>query len=301
MAILDRVIAASVGLIPKFMVRRVAWRYVAGETLDAAVDTVNGLASRGCCATFDLLGEFVEQPAQADAALTECRAILDRIHSDGLDANISIKLTAFGLLLNEEDAYGRARELVTHAASLGNFVRIDMEDSACTDATLRIYRRLREDGRDNVGLVLQAYLRRTGADVKALADLTPSYRLCKGIYVEPEEIAFKGFEEIRGSYRRVLDAMLDGGSYVGIATHDEALVEAGRAAVHKRGLGGDSYEFQMLLGVTEGIRDRLVAEGRRLRVYVPYGRDWYAYCIRRLKENPRIGRYVFLGLFRRGP
>ena len=299
MALLDRLIAASIGLIPKFMVRRVAWRYVAGETLDDAVDAVNGLASRGCCATFDLLGEFVEEPAQADAALTEYRAVLDRIHADGLDANISIKLTAFGLLLNEDDAYGRVRNLVTHAASLGNFVRIDMEDSTCTDATFKIYRRLREDGCDNVGLVLQAYLRRTGADVDALTDLAPSYRLCKGIYVEPEEIAFKGVEEIRDNYRRVLDAMFDGGSYVGIATHDPALVDAGRAAVDERGLARDRYEFQMLLGVTEGIRDRLVAEGRRLRVYVPFGRDWYAYCVRRLKENPRIGRYVFLGLFRR--
>jgi proline dehydrogenase len=300
LAFLDRLIAASIGLVPKFMVRRVAWRYVAGETLDDAIDAVNGLVSRGCCATFDLLGEFVEEPAQADAALTEYRAVLDRIHADGLDANISIKLTAFGLLLNEDAAYGRARELVIHAASLGNFVRIDMEDSTCTDATFRIYRRLREDGRDNVGLVLQAYLRRTGADVNALADLEPSYRLCKGIYVEPEEIAFKGVEEIRDNYRRVLDAMFDGGSYVGIATHDPALVEAGCAAVDGRGLARDRYEFQMLLGVTEGIRDRLVAEGHRLRVYVPFGRDWYAYCVRRLKENPRIGRYVFLGLFRSG-
>jgi len=204
------------------------------------------------------------------------------------------------LLLDEDNAYGRVRQLVTHAATLGNFVRIDMEDSTCTDATLRIYGRLRAEGLDNVGLVLQAYLRRTGADVEAFADLTPSYRLCKGIYVEAEEVAFKDAEEIRSNYRRVLKAMFDGGSYVGIATHDQALVEAGRAVAAERELADDRYEFQMLLGVTEGIRARLVSEGHRLRVYVPYGRDWHAYCVRRLKENPRIGRYVFLGLFRRG-
>ena len=300
MALLDRLIAASIGFIPKFMVRRVAWRYVAGEALDDAVTAVNDLASRGCCATFDLLGEFVKESAQADAALTEYRAVLDRIHADGLDANISIKLTAFGLLLDEEEAYGRVHQLVTHASTLGNFVRIDMEDSGCTDATLRIYARLRQEGLDNVGLVLQAYLRRTGADVEALAGLTPSYRLCKGIYVEPEEVAFKDAEEIRVNYRSVLDAMFAAGSYVGIATHDPALVEAGRAVVAERGLANDRYEFQMLLGVTEGIRAQLVSEGHRLRVYVPYGRDWHAYCVRRLKENPRIGRYVVLGLFRRG-
>lgn len=299
MALLDRLIAATVGIVPKFMVRRVAWRYVAGETLDEAVAVVNQLASQGCCATFDLLGEFVEELSQADDAVSEYRAVLDRISADGLDANISVKLTAFGLLIDEEEAYKRVRELVEHAASLGNFVRIDMEDRHCTDATLRIYRRLRAEGFQNVGAVLQAYLRRTLDDVAELSDLQPSYRLCKGIYVEPEEVAFKGFEEIRDNFKRTLDAMLDGGSYVGIATHDGALVEAGRAAVASRGLDADRYEFQMLLGVTEVMRKRLVEEGHRLRVYVPYGRDWYAYSVRRLKENPRIGRYAFLGLFSR--
>ena len=299
MALLDRLIAASIGLVPRRIVRKVAWRYVAGESLDDAVETVRALSSKGCCATFDLLGEFITEERQADEAAAEYRAILDRISADGLDANVSIKLTAFGLQLDRERAYERVRDVVSHARDLGNFVRLDMEDSPCTDPTLEIYRRLRSDGFDNVGVVLQAYLRRTLDDVKALDDLSPSYRLCKGIYVEPEEIAFKGFEEIRDNYRKVLAAMLDAGSYVGIATHDESLVEAGREEVASRRLAKDRYEFQMLLGVTEGLRKGLIDDGHRLRVYVPYGRDWYAYSVRRLKENPRIGRYVFLGMFRR--
>lgn len=299
MSFFDRLLASSIGLVPRSVVKRVAWRYVAGETLDDAVATARALADKGCCATFDLLGEFITEERQAEEAAAEYRAVLDRIHADGLDANISIKLTAFGLQLDAEKTYERVRDLVAHARELDNFVRIDMEDSRCTDPTLDIYRRLRGEGFDNVGLVLQAYLRRTLGDIEALREFRPSYRLCKGIYVEPEEIAYKDADEIRDNYKAALAAMLDGDSYVGIATHDAALVEAGRAAVAERGLTPDRYEFQMLLGVTEGLRASLVADGHRLRVYVPYGKDWYAYSVRRLKENPRIGRYVFLGMFRR--
>jgi proline dehydrogenase len=296
--LIDRFVAASIGLVPKFIVRKVAARYVAGATLDEAMATGHGLVREGCCCTFDLLGEFVSKDREADATAEAYIGILDRIQRDGLDANISIKLTAFGLKLDPEQTYGRVASVVSHARDLGNFVRIDMEDSSCTTLTLDLYRRLRREGFTNVGIVLQAYMRRTLDDVSALASAQPNYRLCKGIYVEPAEVAFKDDEEIRENYRQALRAMLAAGSYVGIATHDEVLIADGEAVVLERGLPNTAYEFQMLLGVTEATRRRLVSSGHRLRVYVPFGQDWYAYCVRRLKENPRIGRYVLLGMFR---
>jgi len=181
---------------------------------------------------------------------------------------------------------------VRDAARRGNFVRIDMEDSSTTDDALRLYRGLRAAGLDNVGIVLQAYLRRTLDDIDALADLRPSVRICKGIYVEPPELAYQGYEEVRANFVRALEALLDAGSYVGIATHDEWLVSEGRRIVGRRGLGSDQYEFQMLLGITEQLGDRLVREGHRLRIYVPFGEHWYAYSMRRLQENPKIAGYI---------
>lgn len=299
MALLDRFIASTIGLVPRPLVWRVARRYVAGASADAGMEVARSLQEEGCCATFDILGEFVTRVEEGDERAEAYLDVLRRIRREGLDANISVKLTSFGLHLDEETAYRRLRHVVDTAHGLGNFVRIDMEDSSCTDATLRCYRRLREEGRDNVGVVLQAYMRRTLDDIEALAPLRPNYRLCKGIYVEPPEVAYKGFQEIRDNFVAALERMLDLGSYVGIATHDEALVAAGREAVDRRGLGLGAYEFQMLLGVTPGLRRTLVEAGHRLRVYVPFGADWYAYCVRRLKENPRIGRHVVQALFRR--
>jgi proline dehydrogenase len=187
---------------------------------------------------------------------------------------------------------GNLRTVVEDAASRGNFVRIDMEDSSTTDETLRLYRELREDGHDNVGVVLQATLRRTLGDVRELADLKPSVRLCKGIYLEPPAIAYQDFEAVRASYVTALQALLDAGCYVGIATHDEWLLQEGRRLVAEHGLGLDEYEFQMLLGVTPALGDELVREGHRLRIYVPFGRHWYEYSLRRLQENPKIAGYI---------
>src|SRR5207244_5200820 len=181
---------------------------------------------------------------------------------------------------------------VEDAASRGNFVRIDMEDSSTTDDALRLYRDLRERGRDNVGVVLQAMLRRTDDDIAALADLKPSVRLCKGIYVEPPELAYQDFDDVRASYVRALEALLDAGSYVGIATHDEWLLDEGRRLVAERGLSRDEYEFQMLLGVRPALGDELVREDHPLRTYVPFGRHWYAYSLRRLQEYPKIAGYI---------
>ena len=181
---------------------------------------------------------------------------------------------------------------VAHAADHGRFVRIDMEDSSTTDDTLRLYRDLREAGRDNVGVVLQAYMKRTLADIAGLADLRPNVRVCKGIYVEPPEIAFRDFEAVRANFVKALRELFDVGAYVGIATHDEWLVDEGRRMVSERRLETSEYEFQMLLGVREDLGRRLVADGHRLRIYVPFGRQWYAYSLRRLQENPKIAGYI---------
>jgi proline dehydrogenase len=174
----------------------------------------------------------------------------------------------------------------------GNFVRIDMEDSSTTDATLRLYRELREDGHENVGVVLQAMLRRTIDDIGALAELKPNVRLCKGIYLEPPELAYEEYDAVRASFVRALEALLDAGCYVGIATHDEWLLQEGRRLVSQHGLDREDYEFQMLLGVRAELGDELAVEGHRLRIYVPFGRQWYAYSLRRLQENPKIAGYI---------
>jgi proline dehydrogenase len=295
----DRTIAAFLPITPRFIVKRVAARYVAGESLDEALPVMRRIQEAGACATLDVLGEEIHDISEGAEAVQAYRDCLDLIAREKLDANISIKLTAFGLRQDAEITYERVREIVAHAASLENFVRIDMEDSSTTDATLDLYRRLRAEGFDNVGVVLQAYMRRTQSDVAALAELKTNYRLCKGIYVEREEVAFKDGAEINQNYLESLEAMFDADSYVGIATHDHALVDGAEAILKRRSLAKDAYEFQMLLGVDPRLGKRLVEEDHRLRVYVPFGRDWYAYCVRRLKENPKIGRYVFLALFKR--
>jgi proline dehydrogenase len=278
--------------VPRPVVHRLAGRYIAGATVADACRVVEALNGRGQLATIDVLGEEIALPDDARAIAAAYRDVLETIDARGLDSNVSVKPTALGLNL----AYDLCREnllsVVEEAGRHGNFVRIDMEDATTTDETFRLYRELREQGHANLGVVLQAYLRRTLDDIASLADLRPNVRLCKGIYVEPEEIAFQGYEEVRANFLRALETLLDGGCYVGIATHDERLVDEGRRIVRRRGLGPEEYEFQMLLGVTERLGDRLVGEGHRLRIYVPFGEQWYAYSLRRLQENPRMAGYV---------
>ncbi len=299
-SLFDKAIAASLPLVPKAIVRKFAKRYVAGEKLDEAVARVKDLGKWGACATIDVLGEEIENIAAGDEARKQYIDVLDRIRSENLDANISIKLTAFGLKIDKEVTYERVRAVVSHAQSLGNFVRIDMEDSPTTSDTIAIYRRLRAEGFDNTGLVLQAYMRRSAQDVAELKDLKPSYRLCKGIYVEPEEIAYKGFQEINNNFITVLGDMFDASSYVGIATHDHDLADRAEKLLKERQIAKESYEFQMLLGVDQSLGVKLIKAGHKLRVYVPFGDEWYLYCMRRLKENPKIGRYVLFGMFKKG-
>jgi proline dehydrogenase len=287
-AILDRAIVRLLPAVPKPLVRRFSSRYIAGPALDDAIRVVGRLNAKGKLATVDVLGEEVGSADEARAIAGQYHDVLARLDEEKLDANISIKLTALGLELDPELCHENLEAVVVDAAARGRFVRIDMEDSTTTDRTLALHRRLREDGHTNVGVVLQACLRRTLGDVPSLDNV----RICKGIYVEPAAVAFQGFDEVRASYVHCLEALVSQGAYVAIATHDEHLIGEALRIVGEAALPRDRYEFQMLLGVRPDRADELVAGGHRLRVYVPYGTNWYAYSVRRLQENPKIAGYV---------
>ena len=286
MRAVDRAIVRLLPTVPRPVVQRLSARYIAGPTLDDARRTVAGLNAEGKMATVDVLGEEVTSPPEAEAIASSYHAALDAIAGDHLDANVSVKLTALGLKVDLDLCRSLLATVVADAAARGIFVRIDMEDSTCTDDTLLLYRELREARRDNVGVVVQSCLRRTLADVDALADLRPSVRLCKGIYVEPPSIAYPGRDQIRENFVHVLDALLEAGCHTAVATHDEWLLE--RALERVAGRSRDEYELQMLLGVREERASQLVQDGHRLRVYVPYGEKWYEYSLRRLQENPAL-------------
>jgi proline dehydrogenase len=291
-SLVDSAIVRLLPAVPRPVVRRISGRYIAGESLADAVRVVRRLNVEGKMATIDVLGEEVADPAEAEKIANAYRETFEAIEREGLDSNVSVKLTGLGLNVRHDVCRENLEAVVRHAAERGNFVRIDMEDSSTTDETLALYRELREAGLDNVGVVLQARLKRTLADVQALADLKPNVRLCKGIYLEPAEIAYRDFDSIRGSFVQILEALLELGSYVGIATHDEWLIGEGRRVVAERGLGADAYEFQMLLGVRPPLGNEIVRGGHRLRIYTPFGRDWYEYSLRRLQENPKIAGYI---------
>lgn len=290
MRVFDRAVVRVLPAVPRSIVRRVAAPYIAGSTLDDARHVVSELNAGGIRATVDVLGEEISRPDEAEAIARAYHQALAAIEADGLDANVSIKLTGFGLKLDPGLCRGLVRELVSDAAGKGIFVRVDMEDSSTTDDALDLYRALREEGQDGVGIVLQAALRRTQADIDALAPLRPSVRICKGIYLEPESIAFQEFDEVRRNFVACLDGLLEGGCRVGIATHDEWLIA--QALDRVAGLDESRYEMQMLLGVRAGRGRELVAAGHPLRVYVPYGEQWYEYSLRRLQENPKVAGYV---------
>jgi proline dehydrogenase len=287
-SLLDSALVRLLPAVPKPVVQMFSSRYIAGATLGEAVDCVRELNAGGKMATVDVLGEEITREEETRAIAQAYRDVFAAIHDAQLDSNVSVKLTALGLDLSYELCRENLLDVVRTAAGYGNFVRIDMEDSSTTDDTLRLYRELREDGHDNLGVVLQARLRRTLDDVQALADLRPSVRLCKGIYLEPAVIAFTDYEAVRANFLLCLDALFEAGCYVGVATHDEWLVEESLARISRRGLAPLEYELQMLLGVREERRDELVAEGHRLRVYVPFGEHWYRYSLRRLQENPAM-------------
>jgi proline dehydrogenase len=291
-ALLDRAIVRFLPAVPKPVVRKISERYIAGTELEDACRVVTELNDAGKMATIDVLGEEITRREEALEIAREYGHVFATIEHEGLDSNVSVKLTGLGLKLGYEFCRENLAALVRGAAELSNFVRIDMEDSSCTDDTLGIYRDLRAEGHDNVGIVLQAALRRTLDDIHVLTDVALNVRLCKGIYVEPPEVAYQEFDEVRESFVRSLDALLDAGAYVGIATHDDWLVAESLRLLERHARGRDDYEFQMLLGVREQLGDRLVRDGHRLRIYVPFGRHWYAYSLRRLQENPKIAGYI---------
>lgn len=281
-------------LAPRFLVRPVGLRYVAGETLDDAMSVVRQLRQRGLLATVDVLGEDVQDEARALEAVREYLQLLEALERDAPDATVSIKPTLMGTRVSMDLARRNLDEVFAEARHRSVGVQIDMEDHFTTDDTLDLYHEmLRAHG--SSGVALQARLRRTLDDVETI-DPAGAIRLCKGIYAEPEDVAFTRPDQIDASFLRALAILLDRHAYVGIATHDDRLVQEARKMIRARALDPSRYEFQMLLGVREPLRDRLVHEGHRVRVYVPYGRDWYAYSMRRLHENPRVARYVLKAL-----
>lgn len=286
MGLFDRLVVQALPAVPRSLVQRVSAPYIAGPTLDDARRTVASLNTAGRSATVDVLGEEVSRAEEARAIADAYRSVLEAIAGDRLDANVSVKLTGLGLKLDSGLCRELLEEVVREAADRDIFVRIDMEDATCVDDTLVLYRGLRAAGFERVGIVLQAHLKRTLADIADLRELRPSVRLCKGIYVEPAGIAFQDPNVVRRSFVACLDALLAGGSRVGVATHDETLI--GETLARVSNLAPGDYELQMLLGVRENRADELVASGHPVRVYVPYGRRWYEYSLRRLQENPRL-------------
>jgi len=292
----NKIIVAIVQLMPKAVVGIFSKKYIAGETLDEAVEFVKTLNAKGIFATIDVLGESIKTKEEAVESKKKALQVLDTINQNKLKANLSIKPTQMGLSIDENFAFEQISELVEKAKQINNFVRIDMEDSPYTDATFKLFRRLKEKY-DNLGVVVQAYLKRSYDDVVVLNKLGTNYRLCKGIYIESPNIALKDKQAIRDNYMKVLDTILKSGNYVGIATHDEYLINEAYKKIKDMNLSKDKFEFQMLLGVREDLRDKINSDGYKIRIYVPFGKDWYPYSMRRLKENPEIAGYIFKSIF----
>jgi len=283
---------STLQLFPRNFVKKFAMRYIAGEDISDSVRVSRELNAKGMMTTVDVLGENVNSKEEALSFRKACEEVLYTIDANKLNSNLSIKLTQFGLKLDFEFCYENVRNLIELAKRLGNFVRIDMEDSSTTSDTLRLYERLRGEGYENTGVVIQAYMRRSEDDVRRLIELKANVRLCKGIYIEPSTIAFKGKEEIRKNYLKLLQMLIEGKCYVGIATHDDYLIDNAYLMLREYGLEKDRYEFQMLYGVRNSLRDKIVSDNHRLRVYVPFGKEWYPYSIRRFKENPQFAANV---------
>lgn len=296
MSIVDRTVVALMPLVPKFIVGRVASPYIAGDDLDDAVDTVRSLMDEGCTATLDVLGEEVDHVEQTEEFTEQYLVTLDRIQEKDLDCGISVKLSALGQSIDNELCESNFRKVLEKAEGLGIFVRIDIEDSSTIDRTLETYRKFRKDY-TNMGVALQSYMKRSMDDLRSLVPLDVNMRICKGIYVEPAEIAYKDKQKIRDNFMLMVETLMKEGCYVGIATHDRQLVERSYELIERLGVERDQYEFQMLLGVLPRLRREILDAGHRLRVYVPYGEAWYAYSTRRLKENPAVAGHVFRAMF----
>ncbi|PID30984.1 MAG: proline dehydrogenase [Candidatus Cloacimonadota bacterium] len=290
---ISKLITSMLPYMPQSLVWIFSKRYIAGKNLDEAIETIRDLNSQGFMTTIDLLGEFIEDLKEAEENRDSYLNIIEVAEKSNLDTNYSLKPTMFGLLIDEEKCYEYIRSIVAKAAEYNNFVRIDMEDSPCTDMEIKIFRRIKNEFPKNVGLVLQSYLKRTENDIRNMMDLNNeevplNFRICKGIYVEPEEISYKEKSVIGEHYLRNLEIMLQNNAYPCIATHNENFIEGALKLIEEYNPPKDRYEFQMLYGVAPNLRKSILDKGHRMRIYIPFGKDWFAYSVRRLKENPNI-------------
>jgi len=302
---INKLISRILPYMPKKFVWLFSKRYIAGKTIEEAIQVSKDLNAQGVKVTIDLLGEFITTIDQAIENTETYLDIIDTVQDHNIEGNYSLKPTMFGLLIDADACYTYIRRIVERAAKYNNFVRIDMEDSQCVDLELALFRKIKTEFPKNVGLVFQAYLKRSLNDIRSLQDLnsneTPiNYRLCKGIYVEPAEIAYKKYEEINQHYLEDLEYMFQNKIYAAIATHDKQLVEGAYKLINKYNVPKHMYEFQMLYGVTPELRTSIVENKHTMRVYIPYGKDWFAYSTRRLKENPKMAFLIIKALFFRG-
>ncbi|MDA3881396.1 MAG: proline dehydrogenase family protein [Prolixibacteraceae bacterium] len=303
---INKVVAGTLPHMPKKLVWLISKRYVAGEHLNDAIKVIEQLNSNGIKGTVDLLGEFITTIDEADINKHRYIDIIRKLSKQKVDCSFSIKPTSFGLLINKERCYGFVREVLVYATLKGKFVRIDMEDSQCTSDEIELFLRLKDEFPKNVGLVFQAYMKRTYNDISNLllqshTEKAPlNFRLCKGIYVEPAYIAYKDFHQVRHHFLEDLDLMLKNGVYAAIATHDPFLVREAIDLINRYEVPKDKYEFQMLYGVAPSLRNEIVKAGHNMRVYVPFGKYWFGYCSRRIKENPKMVNDIVKALFVRG-
>ena len=302
---INKLIAGIIPYFPPKFIWLFSKRYIAGTNIEDAIAASKKLNNQQIVVTVDILGEFINDLSQAEKNKTEYIKMIEAFTRAGIKGNFSVKPTMFGLLIDKEVCYSNIRDIVKKAASVNNFIRIDMEDSHCTGDEIELFKRLKSQYPKNVGLALQAYLHRTLDDIKALATLhtneTPlNIRLCKGIYIESHKIAYKGHQEIRRHFLEDLEILLTRGVYAGIATHDKYLLKKSLEIIEKHKISNDRFEFQMLYGVTPKLRQSLVDRNYRMRVYIPYGKEWFGYCTRRLKENPNMAGLIIKALFVRG-
>lgn len=301
----NKFIATILPYFPKKFIWIFSRSYISGETIDDAINASKALNSKNIKVTLDVLGEFITTLGEAEENKKEYLKLIDVSYKNELNGNFSLKPTSFGLLLDKETCYQHIREIVAKAASHNGYIRIDMEDSPCTDNEIELFRRLKSEFPSNVGLVVQAYLKRTFKDLQQMMDLNSetnplNFRLCKGIYVEPADIAFKKYEEINMHYLEDLEFMFKNKVFAAIATHDKPLIEGAYRLIEKYNVPKNMYEFQMLYGVTPSLRDSIVKEGHPMRVYVPFGKQWFGYSTRRLKENPKMASHIIKAIFYKG-
>ncbi len=299
---INKLIARMLPYFPEKLVWIFSKPYISGQSIEDALRESQKLNQKGMLVTVDLLGEYIKNLGEADQYKAQYTDLIKRFSAEKINGNFSVKPSMFGLLLDREASYRNLRSLVEVADQCNSFIKIDMEDSACTSNELEIFRRLKTEFPNRVGIVVQAYLHRTLDDVKNLLDLHSTdaplnFRLCKGIYIEHESIAFKGYQEVRDHFMADLKFMLQNGIYAGIATHDKYLIDKSLELIMELGISNDKYEFQMLYGVAPKLRQSVVDRGHKMRVYVPFGKQWFNYSTRRLKENPNMVWDILKAIF----